>query len=348
MLWPVRRQRSGCIGAGFAEGECRLLGVIEVRVLLLGVATLALLAPTVHAQTPNDMAQPGGMAGEVAKGHYLVFFDWNKSTLTAAGREVVGEAAADYQRTGLAQVEVVGHTDTSGSAAYNQKLSDRRAESVRAELVRLGVPATAITTTGRGQDDLLVPTADFVREPQNRRVEIVVPQPPPPAPVAAAPAPTPPPAPVAEASPFSFSVGPLYGHNFGETDNGNDKTQNDLIGPEFRFKLQPGDMVGVTLKQALLRSFNGVDDGYNGRTGISLDLTPANLGRFSPYLSANFGGIYGPGVQDGLLAGPELGLDVGLSQTLSMNARVAYDYQLRNQGWDEGILWGGLGLVYHF
>ena len=52
------------------------------------------------------------------------------------------------------------------------RLSVRRADAVKAELVRLGVPAANITTIGRGQEDLLVPTKDGVREPQNRRVEI--------------------------------------------------------------------------------------------------------------------------------------------------------------------------------
>jgi hypothetical protein len=97
---------------------------------------------------------------------------------------------------------------------------------VAAELVRLGVPAADIVTVGQGEEDLLVPTADGVREPRNRRVEVVVPQPPAapapePAPAAAAPAE---PAPLAEPEPgpdrFTFALGPVYGHNFGETDRG--------------------------------------------------------------------------------------------------------------------------------
>lgn len=319
-----------------------------MRVLFLGVAAVALLATAAQAQMKDDMTQPGAAAGEVAQGHYLVFFDWNKSTLTAAGRSVVAEAAAAYQGAGQAQIEVVGHTDTSGSASYNLKLSERRADTVRAELVRLGVPATSIATIGRGQDDLLVPTADFVREPQNRRVEIVLPQPPAPAPVAAAPEPAPPPPPVEEPSLYRFSLGPLYGHNFGETDSGHGKTQNDLLGPELRLELLPSETFGITLKQAVLHSFNGTDDGFNGRTGVSLDLKAGHLGPVSPYISANFGGVYGPGVQDGLLAGPELGLDIALTKSVSLNVMAAYDYQFRNQDWDKGIAWGGLGLVYRF
>ncbi|MDP1748828.1 MAG: OmpA family protein, partial [Reyranella sp.] len=67
-----------------------------------------------------------------------------------------------------------GHTDTSGPEAYNMALSLRRANTVKDALVREGVPATAITVIGRGEAGLLVKTADGVREPQNRRVEIVI------------------------------------------------------------------------------------------------------------------------------------------------------------------------------
>ena len=67
-----------------------------------------------------------------------------------------------------------GHTDTSGPEAYNMALSLRRANAVKDALVRNGVPAQAITVIGRGEQGLLVQTADGVREPQNRRVEIVI------------------------------------------------------------------------------------------------------------------------------------------------------------------------------
>jgi len=69
---------------------------------------------------------------------------------------------------------VNGYTDTSGSAAYNQTLSLRRAENVAAELVRDGVPRATIAIRGFGETHLLIPTGPGVREPQNRRVEIVI------------------------------------------------------------------------------------------------------------------------------------------------------------------------------
>ena len=66
----------------------------------------------------------------------------------------------------------MGHADTSGSAAYNVRLSQRRAATVRDALVSQGVTGGAITTEGRGETDLARPTADGVREPLNRRATI--------------------------------------------------------------------------------------------------------------------------------------------------------------------------------
>ena len=69
---------------------------------------------------------------------------------------------------------MTGHTDTSGSPAYNQKLSDRRADAVKTELVQLGVNPALIRTIGKGESELLVPTAADVREPSNRRSQIAL------------------------------------------------------------------------------------------------------------------------------------------------------------------------------
>lgn len=105
---------------------------------------------------------------------YLVFFDWDKATLTDRARQIVSEAAANSTKVQYTQLEVNGYTDTSGTARYNQGLSVRRANVVAAELVRDGVPKSAISIQGFGETHLLVPTGQGVREPQNRRVEISI------------------------------------------------------------------------------------------------------------------------------------------------------------------------------
>ncbi|MBV8523405.1 MAG: OmpA family protein, partial [Acetobacteraceae bacterium] len=105
---------------------------------------------------------------------YLVFFDWDKATLTDRARQIIREAADNSQRVQYTRIEVNGYTDTSGSAKYNMGLSIRRAQAVAAELVRNGVPREAISIHGFGETHLLVPTGPGVREPQNRRVEIII------------------------------------------------------------------------------------------------------------------------------------------------------------------------------
>ncbi|GGJ09269.1 OmpA family protein [Neoroseomonas lacus] len=105
---------------------------------------------------------------------FLVFFDWNRADLTARARQIIGEAAQARTTQAVTRIEVNGYTDTSGSAQYNQGLSVRRANTVAAELVRLGVPRNEIVARGFGETNLLVPTPDNTREPQNRRVEIIL------------------------------------------------------------------------------------------------------------------------------------------------------------------------------
>ncbi len=105
---------------------------------------------------------------------YLVFFDWDRADLSERARQIVAEAAAASTKVPTTRIDVNGYTDLSGSPAYNQRLSVRRAESVEAELVRDGVPKDEIVVRGFGESDPLVPTAAGVREPQNRRVEVIL------------------------------------------------------------------------------------------------------------------------------------------------------------------------------
>lgn len=105
---------------------------------------------------------------------FLVFFDWDKATLTDRARQIVAEAASTSTKVQYTRIEVNGYTDTSGTPQYNKGLSVRRAQTVAAELVKDGVPRAAISIQGFGETHLLVPTGAGVREPQNRRVEIII------------------------------------------------------------------------------------------------------------------------------------------------------------------------------
>ena len=105
---------------------------------------------------------------------YLVFFDWDRADLNDRARAIIAEAATASTRTQTTRIEVAGHADRTGTEAYNQGLSRRRAAMVAAELVRKGVPVASIAVSSFGDTQPLVPTAAGVREPQNRRVEIVL------------------------------------------------------------------------------------------------------------------------------------------------------------------------------
>jgi OmpA-OmpF porin, OOP family len=123
---------------------------------------------------PPPAPVPAAVPASPVSRSYLVFFDWDKAVLTDRARQIVSEAAANSTKVQYTRIEVNGYTDTSGTAKYNQGLSVRRAQSVAAELVKDGVPKDAISIQGFGETHLLVPTGPGVREPQNRRVEIII------------------------------------------------------------------------------------------------------------------------------------------------------------------------------
>src|SRR6185312_4149156 len=138
---------------------------------LLGVRyAFGVTPPAMAATAPAAQAVPAPAAAR----SYLVFFDWDKATLTDRARQIVKEAADNSTHVQYTRIEVNGYTDTSGTPRYNQGLSVRRAQAVAGELVRDGVPKNAISIQGFGETHLLVPTGPGVREPQNRRVEIII------------------------------------------------------------------------------------------------------------------------------------------------------------------------------
>ncbi|TXL72720.1 OmpA family protein [Vineibacter terrae] len=122
---------------------------------------------------PTPAAPPPPPPG-ATPAQYIVFFDFDRATLTAQAMTTIKQAADAAKAGNKTRIGVTGHTDRSGGDAYNMALSLRRANAVKDALVREGIPASGITVVGRGESQPLVPTADGVREPQNRRVEIVL------------------------------------------------------------------------------------------------------------------------------------------------------------------------------
>jgi hypothetical protein len=274
------------------------------------------------------------------QGHYVVLFPFDQSTLDATARATISSAAEGFKHTGSAQISVQGHTDTAGNSDYNQALSERREQAVTRELVRLGVPESAISGSAVGETEPAVQTGDNVREAQNRRVDIQVaaPPPPPPAPAPApAPAPvaqTPPPPPVPEKTHWTFSPGIFYGYNFRDEQH----THSQLAGINLSLDYQVNDWVSVGMEQAGFYHFDTHDDGPGGRTVFGPDFHFGDMF----YVGGNIGYLYGSGFHDDWIAGPEAGI-----QWDYVDWKVAYDIPF-NRDMGDGIINTTIGTSFKF
>jgi len=149
----------------------QLEGPIMLKTLLIAACGVLLL--TACEQKRAVVAASSPQTPQPSR-NFMLFFAYDQATLGPDNEAVVREAAAAARARSNARVTVAGHADTAGDAPYNQVLSERRAAATRDALVRDGVSQAAITVVARGKEELLVPTTDRVREPKNRRVEIMV------------------------------------------------------------------------------------------------------------------------------------------------------------------------------
>ena len=149
----------------------------------LGTARASTTVSTGAAPTPAtemsdaDVKRLFGAALAVqppAPAHFTLYFEFDSDELTEESRALVMQVQKALQAYPAPQVTVIGHTDTRGSATANIGLGLRRANVVRMRLIEAGLDASAINVTSHGEATLLVPTADDVPEPRNRRVEITV------------------------------------------------------------------------------------------------------------------------------------------------------------------------------
>lgn len=132
------------------------------------------LAEVERALQPAPAPAAAPAPAPAAPANFIVYFDFNSDKLNPAALKVVDDAAAAYKARGRANITLAGHTDKSGSSAYNQRLSKRRADAVLSALVARGIPANVVTEQAFGEDRPAVPTADGVKEARNRRVEITL------------------------------------------------------------------------------------------------------------------------------------------------------------------------------
>jgi outer membrane protein OmpA-like peptidoglycan-associated protein len=148
----TRPEVAGLSMADIARWNLKLAGVDEYGNTLQPAQAAALVAPTMKCE---------------------IYFALDRADITADAAATLREAAKSALSGNLARIAVTGHTDTAGGAAHNQRLSERRARAVADALIADGLPRGSIVARGVGERDLLVPTADGVRQPKNRRAEIV-------------------------------------------------------------------------------------------------------------------------------------------------------------------------------
>ena len=160
-------------------GGAKIDGEYHDHAVLLGFVYKFNPPPPAPAPVPVAAPAPAPAPAPVkpvqVQKNFIVFFDFDKAAITPEASAVIQQAANAAKTTGAARIDLTGHTDLTGSERYNLALSVKRGDAVKARLVSLGIPADQIFVVGKGKSTPLVKTPDGVREPQNRRVEIVLP-----------------------------------------------------------------------------------------------------------------------------------------------------------------------------
>jgi len=123
---------------------------------------------------PSAMAMAATPQVAAAPETYIVYFDWDSDAVDRSGDRVIDEAVTAANSLGITDFSITGHADRSGSDDYNLNLSLRRADNVKAALMARGVQEGGISVAGRGEAEPAIITDDGVREPANRRVEIIL------------------------------------------------------------------------------------------------------------------------------------------------------------------------------
>lgn len=170
VLLPEPDGRATAVGVGDAQGEIVLdRPYAAVQRTRSGTRT--------YVATPAEVQAMFGAtldALPLEEAKFTVHFDEGKDTMSDASRELLAKVIAEVTRRPVPDVAVIGHTDRVGTDAVNDALARQRAEAVRTELVRQGVPEQAVQASSRGSREPVVPTPAGVAEPRNRRVDIIV------------------------------------------------------------------------------------------------------------------------------------------------------------------------------
>ena len=166
-IWAMQAKIHCGIALGYLKSGTRDAGSI-------GKCANAYARMQATPMAPMPMAPPTTVTAEICRQPILatVFFDWDSVVLPESSVQALQFVASNMGPCGWAGLNLTGHADRSGSDAYNEALSLRRAAAVAAALANAGVSPGTVATGGKGESEPRVPTADGVREAQNRRVEI--------------------------------------------------------------------------------------------------------------------------------------------------------------------------------
>ncbi len=153
--WTPATATTGCDGA-----------LVPVAAAPVAVAPPAPVAPPVVTPPPVAASKVTFAAD--------AFFDFDKSVLKPEGRAKLDDLVSKIRDVNLEVIIAVGHTDSVGTDAYNQRLSVRRAEAVKAYLVTKGIERNRVYTEGKGEKQPVADNRTAAGRAKNRRVEIEV------------------------------------------------------------------------------------------------------------------------------------------------------------------------------
>jgi outer membrane protein OmpA-like peptidoglycan-associated protein len=133
--------------------------------------------PQAYTSTPQEVATLFGAAlaaQPMRATRFTLYFIEGKDEFTDESKQVVDRVFSEIAKRPVPDVQVIGHTDAVGTDQYNDVLAQQRADTIRAALIRRGIAPENVVALSRGKREPVVPTADGIAEPRNRRVEIVV------------------------------------------------------------------------------------------------------------------------------------------------------------------------------